>query len=488
MKNTKLIQLLKTFELHEINEFGKFVNSPFHNESTKLVNLYNFLKRFYPEFDDDILKKENIYKQLYGESKYDDKKLRDRFSDLLKLAEEYLAFSNMKKNPVDFKTHTLNEFSDRNLVIHFDKKYGEIKKIIQNTPVKDESLFYNEYQLSSIKTDFYESSLLLGKSGSHLDEVKLNILQFLRFFTAVMLRYYSVINNAKGFINYNGEYILFEPVIKFLNENNLEQYPLIKAFRLMLKLNKNHDDTESFYELKKLYKKCGSSLSLNDKIMITTELHNQANNRLIRGIPGFVKERFDIVKLQIEDETYPRHNGFMGREHFFSTIASAAAAGRMDWARKFIFEFSPKVVADQRENASLWAKGFLFYSDKKYDAALNELGKISTGDYISYLRVKVLTSQIYYDNVEFENLFSLIDSFKHYTASNKHIPEHLKRRYNNFMNMLFKLTLLNNNKDDYKVSKLTDELRELAEINSVPYQPWLLERAEKLRPGKNYRS
>ncbi len=56
------------------------------------------------------------------------------------------------------------------------------------------------------------------------------------------------------------------------------------------------------------------------------------------------------------------------------------------------------------------------------------------------------------------------------------------------MNMLFKLTLLNNNKDDYKVSKLTDELRELAEINSVPYQPWLLERAEKLRPGKNNRS
>ncbi len=59
MKESKLIKILKSLSPVELNDFGEFVCSPYFNKSEKLITLYQFLKRHYPDFKDERA-------QMYG--------------------------------------------------------------------------------------------------------------------------------------------------------------------------------------------------------------------------------------------------------------------------------------------------------------------------------------------------------------------------------------------------------------------------------------
>ncbi|NOS85368.1 MAG: hypothetical protein HOP31_09530 [Ignavibacteria bacterium] len=479
MNNTKLIRLFKTFKPAEFIEFGKFVNSPFHNESPKIISLYIFLKNYYPEFEDDDLTSENVYSSIYGEVKYDNKKMRDRFHDMLKLAEEYLAIVNLRKEKAGVRLNTLKEFSSRRLAVHFDKKFNEIKKILDNNSVKNENTLLMEYLNENEWLEFYENKHLLGKRKAFFDKIVSQNDKFLVYFVTSMLRHYSILNNIKGLISTNYEYNFYDTVMEYVSRMDLKKYPLIKALQLMIRLNQNRVDDNLYFELKKLYLKYYSGMEMYDRIMISTELFIHANIRYSMEKKGFDEELFDIIKLQLKHKTYPTENGWMKREQYFVCIDSAASIEKISWVESFIEEYTPKVVPELRENAYCWAKGMLYYYNNEYDEALKELSRVKTGDYFIYYKVKVLTSKIYLETCEYEDLFVLIDSFKHYTASNTLLPEYMKKKYFKYIEALNKLALLTINRDDYKLKKLIEHIKSHTIEQITSNKKWLLLRAKR---------
>ncbi len=87
-----------------------------------------------------------------------------------------------------------------------------------------------------------------------------------------------------------------------------------------------------------------------------------------------------------------------------------------------LFLFCPIFLLSQ----SHFEKGEKLYGQKKYNEALNEITKTKHLDYIYYLNAKTLQLKILCELNEFENILTVIDSFKHYLNSNKYIPEQLK--------------------------------------------------------------
>mgnify|MGYP001218882127 CR=1 FL=1 len=154
LDNTKLIKLLKTFTPSEFSEFGKFLNSPFHNESPKMQKLFRYFKKYFPDFKGAGFTPEKAFSGIYGNVKYENKKLRERLSDMLSLAENYLAIVNLKNDSVKYKMLTLNEFAKRDLPVHFDKKHRELLAILNGEVFKNENSFYDEYILHSKKLNF----------------------------------------------------------------------------------------------------------------------------------------------------------------------------------------------------------------------------------------------------------------------------------------------------------------------------------------------
>ncbi len=482
MKNTKLIQLLETFTASEFSEFGKFLYSPIHNENARMRALYECLKRYHPGFNHKDFTKENIYSKLYpnGE-KFDDKRLRERFSDLLKLAEDYLAIVYIRKNPIEYKRQTLYEFVYRGLDVHFNKKNKEIRKILDETKHKDVDYFLNEFQYETDKNVFLAGKQLLGRRKSVFNELSDEIDLFLKYVSSRMLIYYVLIENWKEGLNHKFETKFYESVISFIEDNNMTEYPFVKALYLRLKIIENSEDDNLYYELKDLFFNNPDKLEHQHRRRIGTILHNDASSRYLLGKQHFETERFEIMKYMLEHDMYCDEGAWLSRENYFNYVSASINLNDLVWAEEFIKNYTDKVDPKKREDACCFAKGLLCYHKKEYDRALTELSRIKGNDYAYLLKIKALHTRIFFELGDLEKVLIIVDSLKHYVSSNSLIPQTFKRRYTNYNDILYKLTRLKLDPDEFKASKLVDEIKGFTMDDLTTNKTWLLEMAMELK-------
>jgi len=83
MLSKKLTTIVESFSIKELQQFRKFVNSPFHNESAELILLYEELYCHYSKKENSgkMLLKKEIWSKIY-KGEYTDVKLRRLTSDM----------------------------------------------------------------------------------------------------------------------------------------------------------------------------------------------------------------------------------------------------------------------------------------------------------------------------------------------------------------------------------------------------------------------
>ena len=70
MNKTKLISILKKCSKKELLLFQKWLNSPFHNERESLKELFGFLLKSAPIFEEKKINKEKAFKYLFKKQPY----------------------------------------------------------------------------------------------------------------------------------------------------------------------------------------------------------------------------------------------------------------------------------------------------------------------------------------------------------------------------------------------------------------------------------
>src|SRR5687768_5079127 len=126
-----LIQFLKVFSKEEMKELSKFVSSPFHNNRSEVTNFFEVMKKFHPDFDQPAFTKENIFAALYPEKKYQDDVIRRLSSNLFKLAEEYAAYKNFKKDRFDYEKNLLEFYFFKNADKFFWKQHTKAENYLE---------------------------------------------------------------------------------------------------------------------------------------------------------------------------------------------------------------------------------------------------------------------------------------------------------------------------------------------------------------------
>ncbi|NOS84173.1 MAG: hypothetical protein HOP31_03440 [Ignavibacteria bacterium] len=444
--------------------------------------LYNYLKKYHPDYSHKDFTKENTYYCLYsaGEN-YDDKKLRERFSDMMRLAEEFLSILYIRKKPLEHKRQTLYEYVSRGLDVHFNKKNNEIRKILDETEIKDVDYFMNEFIYESDKNVFFAGRELLGRRKSVFVDLAGEIDLFLKYVSSRMLIYYVLIENWKEGLNHKFESKFYESVISFIEDNNMTEYPFVKALYLRLKIIENGEDDSLYYDLKNLFLNNPDKIERQHMIRIATILHNDATGRYLQGKEQFEIERFEIMKYQLENDMIYDERAWLSRENYFNYVSASINLNDLKWAEEFIENYTDKIDPKKREDACCFAKGLLCYHKKEYDEALTELSRIKGNDYVYQLKIKALHTRIYFELDDLEKVLVIIDSLKHYVSSNLLIPQTFKRRYTNYNNILYKLTRLKLNPDEFKASKLIDEIKSSTMDDLTTNKTWLLEMAMELK-------
>jgi hypothetical protein len=116
----KLVEILKTFDKDELKKFKRFISSDYFNTNESIVKLFKLIAVFHPEFNADEKKfaPERLFREIYGQRKYDEKTFRYLLSSLYTMTEEFLAHSTFQSNKLEVKKAVIHNLIARRLHNH----------------------------------------------------------------------------------------------------------------------------------------------------------------------------------------------------------------------------------------------------------------------------------------------------------------------------------------------------------------------------------
>jgi|WetSurMetagenome_2_1015567.scaffolds.fasta_scaffold01760_10 hypothetical protein len=489
MLNHISIKILKSFTKDDIKKFTKFLNSPYHNESHKVIELFNELLNFIPDFNDDKLSKKNLWEKLYGDSIYKDSTITNLFFDLSILLKKYLTIENISKDKFRSNECLLNEYSERDFKSIF---YKTIKDFYQEF-IKKDTLGINHllriYEIGKLKLDFDISNKKFNKKqvAESVDDFLQGLYSFVTFFIAEIISSYltiSVIMDIHG-IDYKNKSSLklFElfnikeilSVVK--KESNLGFF--ISLYSAMQESTNDIENLDKYIEYKKILI---SNLNKLDKDEISTHYKKLANicmfnsNKGNKGLRAnyFDNELFELYNGFLKNEKIDSRKNNMDYVMFRNIFLVALEMNQIEWAKDFINNYHDKVRSDYEFDLYNLGYAQLYYTIKDYNKSLEYINKVSLDNHMLKFDTRNLTLKLYYDLGYIDNLIYQIDNFRKFLKNSDDLKTRLGQKTTNFLNLFEKAVFIKLKK---KVKYDKEYLIHLTSTTEpVLNKCWLLER------------
>ncbi len=117
---------MKSFSKDEVIQFDEFLRSPFYNKKPNAVKFFEVLKKHAPDFKEESIQKENIWKQLYPGKKYNWGVLKNLIFDLTKLSEKFIEVMLYEDNITKKNFLYLDALSNRKIHNKFFLEYNSM--------------------------------------------------------------------------------------------------------------------------------------------------------------------------------------------------------------------------------------------------------------------------------------------------------------------------------------------------------------------------
>lgn len=129
MLRYSVIQILRSFSGKELKLFDEFIQNPFHNKNLKVIEFFDLLKSYHPDFSSEHLSKESLFRSMMGNAVYKESYIRNLFSDLNVLAEKFIKVNLTENNPA-FEKLFIEDLKNRDLTEITEKKIRAFEKRI----------------------------------------------------------------------------------------------------------------------------------------------------------------------------------------------------------------------------------------------------------------------------------------------------------------------------------------------------------------------
>jgi hypothetical protein len=483
MQNTKIISFLRHLSRKEFREFGKFVNSPFHNNRNDVIRFYDLLKLYYPDFGSDELSNKNLFGKMYPSKKYDPNSIVLLSSYLFNLGKEYMAINNLRENNFYFMYHYLKGFDSHFADDLFEKEYRNTEDFLCNEKLSND-LFRYKSMLELLKIHF---NLKRNRQENTCSSTICYGDYSINFFLVDLAEtYHGLIANKYSFnYDFSGSEVIhfinnfnLESFFKILEAGNIPKYNYI-AFYYYLLMSNHYPENESYFlKLKEYSFRDFDNLNDAEKFSRFNYLIDYCINKMESGHLDFLHESFNLYAEAIEKKLFHDSRGF-GMIFFRNFVTIGLAAKEYDYIEKFISEYGKEIPDDMKNDLLELSYAMLNYEKKNYDKAIENISKISNMVPLFRLSTKFLQTKIYYDTNQFDTFFALIDTYKHYLKYEKIIPKRTKELHSAFLNYVSKLAKMKSSGVNDDLFELRKELNENKKID-FRHRLWLIEKAGEL--------
>jgi hypothetical protein len=479
MISSKAIDLLRTFNEPEFRRFGIFLSSPYFRGEKIQVKFYALLKKYYPQFDHKNFDKEKLYSKLYPGRKYNDGVMRNILSDTLDLAQKFLIVEKTMKMGQNSLLILLEELSSRKQSKLFARVDSELNSMIEKKEIKDEDYFYGKFLLEAER----RRSRIKRKSTIEVpgDHLKLMADYLTNSFLINILRINSFLANTnRNILKYN-----FDPFLISEIESLYSGYPerfknltYVNYLFNTLKLAQTEEE-RYFFGLKSIMENEYDNLRDSDKSDIFTLLTNYCYLKVNKGHLNFMQENYKLHKEHIERGYYKGEKGYLSHIMYINVTVTGLESGESDWVYKFLDKYKEELDDINRENSYNFCKALYYYHSKEYNRSIALAAKVSTDDLSYKHQLKSLYLKIYFDMNEAEQFYNHIDSYYHFLANQKNIPQVTRDIIKSYVSYSKKLFDIKENEAerDFELFKLK---KEITENKSMINKQWLLDRIDKI--------
>lgn len=480
MKDTSLIRLIKSFSKKELKEFLLFVKSPYFNNEKVLISLSEIIFDSFPDFDKT---KEEVFSKLYPGKNFNDSLSRNIYSDMMRLAEEFLAIKNYRTDKLKFRKGLLSELSKRNIADRFLKQKKIIADMLSKVEIKDGEFYYNLYELESEHKNFITRTKDLYIKKEALAE---NIIELLVIFFLIKFTYFNAISsNRKKIIHDSG----VEPKFEYEIENilhkgkHLLEIPYIKVFYYLYKIIKDESE-EHFHLLKAFTENNLNQISEKDWQSVFTVLTNFSYMKVLAGNINYIKEQFEISKTSIEKGVHKSSHGFIPHIQFMNIVITGLDMDKVKWVEDFIEKYSVELKDEFRTPTQHFCRALIFYNKKSYDKALRELALVETEDFSFKQQIKSLYLKIYFDLNEPESFYFHVDSYKHFVTENKLVHDLVRKQLSDYISYTKRLFDLKSNVNGIDKFALNQLEKDVIKNKSLVNKKWILEKIKEIKTDR----
>ena len=468
MKHSTLIELLSTFNTQELRAFKDFVESPFFNKNQDLVRFYLYLKNIAPDFSDKKLDKTLIHRQLFGATRYDDKKIRYLMSFTLKLAEKYIGWKKYQQQEVLTQTHTLESLVERNLEKSYQNIFQDIEKGLNKIPLRNADYYHEKYLLAEVSNKHFGAKNL-RKFNHQLQEVA-NYFDI--YYLSQKLKYSCEMMSMQRFLSADYSQNLIEEIGRFLQKSSYENIPAIALYHQVFLTLTDENNEQHFEKLVHLIDLHIGSFSDEEMQGFYSHALNYCIRKMRQKEEKYVEKALDLYMKGVENKLLLQ-NGFLSPWNYKNIVKLGLRLQKFEWTEQFITQYTNILEEEYRLNAFNYSLADLSYHKQEIGTALTYLREVEFTDIFFTLDAKIMLLKIYYDNDEEEALLSLLASFNIFLKRNKLISDEMRETYGNFINILNQLLKIN------KIS-LPQLKQRIQNVQLLTDRNWLLQIIERL--------
>lgn len=485
MQKTSFIEIIRAFDKAELKRFETFLCSPYFNTRSNVIEMFGIIKKHAPEFDNKNLEKEEIWKRLFPDKKYNYGFLKNIIYDITKLAERFLETEYLNSDEAQRNRNLLYKLYEKHLDSIFINKYsGYEKNKILSAKYRD-NLYKDHLDMKLVR--FYLEAINPKLHTRHISAeiAELMILNFMASFSNNYNSVYiaeSELNEIpeNKFVNLFSKTIFtnaeLEKYIESLCKSPDKNYKMANIFFKIMKCYMNPLEMEFYFEFKK-------SLFENEKFISESALRGLYaclgsaldNCRDATNI-NKNKELFEIINHLVTKNIFLAENGKVIPSLFLLSVKLAGYLKAPEFIEKMISDFNPKMNPELKENSLIFSKAFLHYARNEYDKSLDFISKINVDTFQMKYILKNLQIMISYEINDFEMFLFLMDTHRHFLSKNKSVSKSYKEsnmKFLTYTNTLFKSRESNDKSD---LDLIIKNLQKDVLVNKY----WLIEKFKEL--------
>lgn len=450
---SKLIDVFKMMYGNQFEEFDKFVRSPYFGCRLTTIRFYSELKKHSPDFN---ISKEELFENFYRrkpESLGELDIIRKMCDELYMLAERYFAIFTFEKSvEKESEIYTLTQLKNIKNRKIFEKKVKLMDiKIHEPETGITEKFFYRLIKYNYEKYQFYNFDYKVkNMKGIISERAVYNLCNFL-FETS------RILTNAETFkerFNHTEE---ITPILVFLrsvnwneflgsiNKFNTQYQDILTLYTLRLIIALNMEPEKHIYKYKELLFNNSHRLYKNVKSAFYIILINYYNSKKEEHDLKLVKELNEVYNRMLAEKLYEGEIRIRIKpENISAIVINNCELGKYDTAQDIMNKYIPYLDKDIREDMFNYCSSIVEFYKKNFVSSLDYINKSINLIFLLKYNMYELKLMLFYELDYIEPAISLIDSYRHYLAENKHVTDKYELPRRNFLkiyNMLINLKL-----------------------------------------------